>query len=110
MRGVRGGRRENDLGIAGHLDACASFGVRLVIVMRRSSMSSSGRNGDLGMRVDAAVAPAELRAGLREDRLVAFAGLERRLIGGGPERAAVDVAEVDRTFPSNRGWDPRASG
>src|SRR5206468_656837 len=32
--------------------------------------------------------------GLREDRLVAFPRLERRLPGGGPEDAAVQIAQI----------------
>ena len=52
------------------------------------------RNADFGMGVDSVIAAAELGAGLREDRLVTFARLERWLPGSGPKGAAVQIAQI----------------
>ena len=70
MRASAARRRQHDLGVAGQLDRArrvAAVGdadaAQLDVVF--------GRDADLGVRVDVAVAAAEFGAALREDRLVA---------------------------------------
>ncbi len=62
-----------------------------------------GRDDDLGVRVDAEVAAAELGAALGEDRLVAVGLPERRLVRRRPELAAGGVAQVDEAAPGVAG-------
>ena len=51
------------------------------------------------MRFNLAVAAAKLRARLGENRLVGVGPLERRLVGGRPERAGAGVADVAKRTP-----------
>src|ERR1017187_3798324 len=69
MQRVGRRRRQDHLGVAGYFNSLSRAGrvgdadaPQLDIVLRR--------NGDLGMRVEAAVAAPELRARIREDRFV----------------------------------------
>src|SRR5699024_10500749 len=58
-----------------------------------------GRDHDLGVEVDALVVAAELGAPFGEDDLVFLRLDQGRLVGGGPDLAAVDVAHVAEIAP-----------
>ena len=92
-------RGKDHFGIGRQLDGVRVVSERLVSVTRRSSTSSSGRDADLGVRFDPVVGPAELRAGLGEDRLVAGGRFKRRLPRRRPEGTGLGVADVTEAPP-----------
>ena len=65
VRSVGRGGREDDLGVARHLDRARRRATRLVMRDAAQLDVVLGRDADLGVRVDVAVAAAELGAGLR---------------------------------------------
>src|SRR5690606_17940385 len=58
-----------------------------------------GRYRDLGVRLEATLAAAELGLGIGEDRLVAVDRHGSGLVGGGPEFPALHVAQVAEAAP-----------
>ncbi len=98
MLHVGRGRHQHHLAVAGDLDrARASRGVLDADAAQLDRVL--GRDGDLGVGVDAGIAAAELGAAFGEDRLVvgglAPGGLERRR----PVLAGVHVAQVGEAAP-----------
>ena len=102
VRGVGGGRRQHELGVRRDLDVPrAAAGVRdrdaayLGVVLRRDD--------DLERRGDRSVVPDELGAILGERDVVAVRLHAARLVAGGPDLAALHVAQEDVGCPSRRG-------
>src|SRR3546814_12000523 len=62
-----------------------------------------GRDGDFQVRLEAVPAAAELGLGVGEDRFVAGYFHRRGLVGGRPELAAADVAQVAPVAPAVAG-------
>ena len=86
-------RRQHDLGIAGDLDGPR----RLRTVGQRHTPQFDvvlGRDADLGVGLELAVAAAELGPGLCEDRFIALGGPGRWLPGARPHRAGFHIADV----------------
>ena len=81
MREIGVLRRQDDLGVARHLDVSRVVGQ----VGERDAADLDvvlGRHADLGVRFDVVIEPAVFRARLDEDGLVAIGLLPGRLIGG----------------------------
>ena len=98
MQRIGGRGRQRDLRIARHVDRPPgaravgdAHAPQLDVVFRRDD--------DLHVRLEVAVAAAELRARFREDRLVLFRRLARRLVRRRPEDAARRVADVAERAP-----------
>src|SRR5438132_13715508 len=59
-----------------------------------------GRNAQLGMDLEGAMALAEFRPGLCENRLVILCRAQRWLMSGGPEFSGRHVAQIEEGAPA----------
>src|SRR5207247_10933637 len=62
-----------------------------------------GRNAQLGMDLEGAMALAEFRPGLCENRFVILCRAQRRLMSGGPEFSGRHVAQIEECAPAIAG-------
>ena len=99
MGSVRRGKREHDFGITGQFDDALRVGMvgeshpaQLDIVF--------GRDADFGVDFQAGVMLAKLGPGLSEDGFAPFGGAPARLMGGGPEFAGGQIAQIDKSAPA----------
>ncbi len=102
MQRIGGGRRQHHFGVAGDFDAArrvAPVGdadpAQFDVVLRRDDDIGVG----LEIEIIAPVMPAEFGAAFREDRFVMRGAAQRRLMRGGPGRAAGDVFQVNEIAP-----------
>ncbi|KAG1318719.1 hypothetical protein G6F63_015088 [Rhizopus arrhizus] len=98
MQFVGHGRGDDNLRIAGDLEGTA-FAPAVGQAAAPQFDIVFGRHDDFRMRVDLIVGAPELCAAFRKDHFVVIGALQGRLIGGGPDVAAVCVAQIAERAP-----------